>query len=131
MNFSYPGAIPQKIAIPTRDNSVDNHFGHCAEYTVYTVTGKSVVAKETVESPQGCGCKSNIAAELRSIGVGTMLAGNIGEGAITKLSQAGIQVIRGCSGNTDELINAYLEGQLSDNGQTCDAHAHGHTCSNH
>ena len=26
-----------KIAIPTRDNQVDDHFGHCDHYTIYTI----------------------------------------------------------------------------------------------
>lgn len=26
-----------KIAIPTRDNMVNDHFGHCDHYTVFTI----------------------------------------------------------------------------------------------
>lgn len=29
--------IMMKIAIPTRDNVIDNHFGHCEYYTILTV----------------------------------------------------------------------------------------------
>jgi predicted Fe-Mo cluster-binding NifX family protein len=43
-----------KIAVPTRDNVVDNHFGHCAYYTIYTVEDNKVVGKETMPSPEGC-----------------------------------------------------------------------------
>ena len=34
-----------KIAVPTRDNMVDNHFGHCAYYTIYTIEDNKVTAK--------------------------------------------------------------------------------------
>ena len=68
-----------KIAIPTKENMVDNHFGHCEYYTVLTVgQANQILNSETIPSPQGCGCKSNIAGELENMGVSVMLAGNMG-----------------------------------------------------
>ena len=26
-----------KIAVPTRDERVDDHFGHCDHYTIFTI----------------------------------------------------------------------------------------------
>lgn len=114
-----------KIAIPTRGNMVDDHFGHCEYYTIYTVdNNKKVEKKELLESPQGCGCKSNIAGVLKQMDVSLMLAGNMGEGAFQMLNSFGIQVVRGCSGNTDELVKQFLDDRLIDNGKLC-AHHHG------
>ena len=113
-----------KIAVPTRDNVVDSHFGHCAYYTIYTIEDNKVTAKETFPSPQGCGCKSNIAPTLHNMGVEIMLAGNMGEGAKNVLRNNDIAVIRGCSGSTDELVEAYLRGEVKDNGEVC----HHHEC---
>ncbi len=116
----------KKIAIPTRGNMVDDHFGHCENYTIYTIDdNKNVTNKEIMESPQGCGCKSNIAGVLRQMDVSLMLAGNMGEGAFQMLDRFGIQVIRGCSGDTDNLVNEFLSDKLMDNGQLC-SHHHGH-----
>lgn len=120
-----------KIAIPTKNNQVDDHFGHCTGYTVFTVSGNTILKIETIESPQGCGCKSEIASILKQQGVNTMLAGNIGQGAINKLGEAGIQVVRGCSGNTEAVATAFLNGKLTDNGLTCAQHQHGEGCSHH
>ena len=36
------------IAIPTRDGMVDDHFGHCAYYTVVTILNG--VLKDSLES---------------------------------------------------------------------------------
>ena len=48
----------KKLAIPTRDGMVDDHFGHCAYYTVVTLDEQNqVVKKERLDSPEGCGCK--------------------------------------------------------------------------
>ena len=58
-----------KIAIPTRDCRIDDHFGHCDHYTIYTIENKTIAAREELPSPQGCGCKSGIAADLQRLGV--------------------------------------------------------------
>ena len=113
-----------KIAVPTRENVVDSHFGHCAYYTIYTIEDNKVVGKETMPSPQGCGCKSGIAPVLHQMGVEIMLAGNIGEGAKNVLGRNSIAVVRGCSGPVDELVEAYLRGEVKDNGEGC----HHHEC---
>jgi len=111
-----------KIAIPTRDGHVDDHFGHCKYYTVYSVENKQITGTETIPSPEGCGCKSNIAGILQQQGVTMMLAGNIGNGAIDKLNQHNIRIIRGCSGTVEDTIAAYLDDKLVDSGLTCAHH---------
>ncbi|HRN15487.1 MAG: NifB/NifX family molybdenum-iron cluster-binding protein [Prevotella sp.] len=117
-----------KISIPTRDGMVDDHFGHCDHYTIYNIENNIVTDKATLPSPQGCGCKSNIAFTLHEMGVTVMLAGNMGQGAKDKLNGCGISVIRGCKGNTDDIINAYIAGTVSDSGIGCAEHDDSHQC---
>ncbi|MFO7657656.1 MAG: NifB/NifX family molybdenum-iron cluster-binding protein [Bacteroidales bacterium] len=115
-----------KIALPTRNNKIDEHFGHCEYYTIFTISEASTIEKtELLPSPQGCGCKSDIASVLRNFGVTILLAGNMGEGAVNKIGAAGIKVIRGCTGSVNEVVNAYLQGNVSDSGETC-SHHHPH-----
>ena len=111
-----------KIAVPTRDERVDDHFGHCDHYTIFTIEDNAIVKRETMASPQGCGCKSGIAADLQDMGVVMMLAGNMGEGAKSKLNAHNINVIRGCSVNVDELVVSYLKGEITDSGIVCSEH---------
>ena len=101
-----------KIALPTRQNIIDSHFGHCEYYTIFTVDNntKKIVNEETLASPAGCGCKSNIATTLSEIGVEIMLAGNMGEGAVRVLNNSGIEVLRGCSGDVKTVALNWLEG---------------------
>ncbi len=115
-----------KIAVPTRENNVDSHFGHCEFYTIYSIEKNKVVEKEVLESPQGCGCKSNIASVLQQKGVKQMLAGNMGAGALSKLNAFGIDVVRGCDGNVDNLVEKYLNGEIKDSGESCEHHHHHH-----
>jgi len=124
-----------KIAVPvTEDKQIDSHFGHCESYNVFTISDKNEITDiKNLDSPQGCGCKSNIASVLASDGVSVMLAGGIGGGAINVLSNSGIQVIRGCSGNAIEVVKLYLAGLVKDSGSSCQQHDHhhqdGHSCS--
>ncbi|MEG1622060.1 MAG: NifB/NifX family molybdenum-iron cluster-binding protein [Alistipes sp.] len=111
-----------KLAVPTKEGRVDDHFGHCAYYTIYAIENNQVISKETLPSPQGCGCKSNIASVLQDMGVEVMLAGSMGEGAKNVLGKHQIKVIRGCSGTTDELVAGYLDGSISDSGVGCTSH---------
>lgn len=124
-----------KIAVPvTVDNQIDGHFGHCDSYGVYTISEKNEIADvKNVKSPQGCGCKSDIASVLASDGVRVLLAGGIGGGAINVLNSNGIEVIRGCSGNADEVVKLYISGLVKDSGSSChqheEHHQNGHQCS--
>ena len=94
-----------KIGIPTRDNVVDDHFGHCDHYTVFSVDDqKNLISSERLDSPQGCGCKSNIAFVMQEMGITIMLAGNMGMGAFNKLTMHGISVVRGCHGNIEDVL---------------------------
>jgi len=125
-----------KIAVPvTKENQIDSHFGHCESYGVFTISDKNEIAEiKSVESPQGCGCKSDIASVLASDGVSVMLAGGIGGGAISVLNNSGIEVIRGCSGDATEVVKLYISGKVEDSGSSCHQHEvhHGdggsHTC---
>ncbi|KJS84391.1 MAG: dinitrogenase iron-molybdenum cofactor biosynthesis protein [Peptococcaceae bacterium BICA1-8] len=117
-----------KIAVPSRDNQVDSHFGHCEYFTVFTADEKKqIIAEEKVASPVGCGCKSNIATILADQGVQFMLAGNMGDGAVNVLKASGINVIRGCSGDIKKVAEDFLRGIVSDSGTSCE-HDHEHSC---
>ncbi len=115
-----------KVAIPTHGNSLDDHFGHCEAFTVFTINdNREIVSDEIVPSPAGCGCKSDIAQILSKMGVRMILAGNMGEGAVNVLRSSGIDVLRGCSGDVRKVAENWLNGTLKDSGITCTQHEHG------
>jgi predicted Fe-Mo cluster-binding NifX family protein len=116
--------MKMKIAVPvTNENKIDGHFGHCESYGVFTISeNKEITSIKKFESPQGCGCKSDIAGILAADGVTVMLAGGIGGGAINVLNNSGIEVIRGCSGNATEVVKLFLSGNVEDSGSSCHQH---------
>jgi predicted Fe-Mo cluster-binding NifX family protein len=117
-----------KIAAPvTRNNEIDDHFGHCEYYRIFDISAANEVRElATIKSEQGCGCKSNIAGVLARNGVSILLAGGIGAGAINVLNNSGISVIRGCTGNALDVANQYAAGSISDSGESCGTRGHHH-----
>ncbi|MEG1762439.1 MAG: NifB/NifX family molybdenum-iron cluster-binding protein [Bacteroidales bacterium] len=121
-----------KIALPTRESKVDDHFGHCEYYTIFTINDDHTIAtKENMPSPEGCGCKSNIAPILASKGVSIMLAGSMGMGAVNVLANSGIKVYGGCSGNVEEVVKNFLAGKITETDVHCAGHEEGHVCNHH
>jgi predicted Fe-Mo cluster-binding NifX family protein len=115
-----------KIALPSNQNQVDGHFGHCQNYTIFTLNEKKeITGQEVITPPAGCGCKSNIVQILSQKGVTVMLAGNIGQGAVDVLNSYGIEVLRGCFGDVNEVVKNWINGSLTDSGTTCSQHQHG------
>ena len=118
-----------QIAIPTKAGVVDDHFGHCEYYTIFTIANdKQISDTRRFDAPSGCGCKSGVAVTLQEMGVNVMLAGNMGDGAKNVLEKNNIKVVRGCSGDINEVISNYLKGDISDSGEGCDSHGADHVC---
>lgn len=110
----------RKIIIPTNGSQVDDHFGHCAFFTVFSVSDEGkILSSERMQSPQGCGCKSHIAQDLEEAGIREMVAGNMGEGAYNLLISHGVRVTRGCHGDILTVLKDYLSGKLKDCGDNC------------
>ncbi|WP_303317440.1 NifB/NifX family molybdenum-iron cluster-binding protein [Flavivirga abyssicola] len=126
----------KKIAVPiTRNNQIEEHFGHCEFYEIYTFSNTNeVLDVQLLKSEQGCVCKSNFISLLENEGVTLMLSDGIGNNAINKLNNAGIEIIRGCSGSSAEVILQFIEGEISDSDISCLKHAqhhgdgHNHVC---
>jgi predicted DNA-binding protein (UPF0251 family)/predicted Fe-Mo cluster-binding NifX family protein len=122
------GERRMKIAVPAREGQVDEHFGHCEHFMVYALDeGRQIVAEERVDSPPGCGCKSDIAGVLAGRGVTHMVAGSMGEGAVRIMRAHGIQVIRGARGDAREAAARLGAGELVDDGSVCPGHAGPHS----
>jgi len=116
-----------KIAVPvTSNNEIDGHFGHAENFRIYTIGEDQKIIETMDVQSTGCACKSSIAGVLGIHGVKTMLVGGIGDGAMYAMTNVGIQVIRGCSGNAEDSVIKYLDGTLTDCGDNCHEHSQHH-----
>ena len=120
-----------KIAVTYDNENVFQHFGKTENFKVYEVEDDKVVSSEVIGSNgTGHGALAGLLAEQ---GINVLICGGIGEGAQTALTEAGIEMVAGAQGNTDDVVEAYLKGELVSTGANCDHHHHeeGHSCGSH
>lgn len=120
-----------KIAVTYSNGTVFQHFGRTEEFKVYEVEDKKVISSEIISS-NGSG-HGALAGVLAGQGIDVLICGGIGGGAQTALEEAGIELIAGAEGNTDEVVETFLRGELISTGSNCHHHDHeeGHSCGEH
>lgn len=119
-----------KIAVTYDDGNVFQHFGRTEFFKVYETEDSKVVSSEVISS-NGVG-HGALAGVLAEQSVDVLICGGIGEGAQAALKEAGVELCAGAEGNTDQVVEAYLKGELVSTGANCDHH-HGeeHSCGDH
>ena len=117
-----------KIAVTYDNGNIFQHFGRTEQFKVYEVEDNKIISSEVVGS-NGIG-HGALAGLLAGHDIQVLICGGLGGGALNALSNAGIEVCAGASGNADEAVEAYLRGELVDTGANCDHHDHGddHEC---
>ena len=120
-----------KIAVTYDNGEVFQHFGRTEQFKVYEVEDQKVISSAMIES-NGTG-HGALAGLLAGEGIEVLICGGIGGGAQTALAEAGIELIAGAQGDTDEAVEAYLKGELISTGANCHHHDHeeGHSCGEH
>lgn len=122
--------LTTKIAVPFEEGEVFQHFGHTEQFEIFEVCGDRIIANEIV-SPD-CGGHGALAGFLAENHVDAVICGGIGGGAKQALTEAGIKVFAGVSGNTDDVVRQFMSGELEAVDEvTCTSHDHGHSCGGH
>ena len=99
-----------RIAIPYYMDKIFQHFGHAPQFKIYEVENHQVLMEMVVEvEEKGHGA---VAELLRSMDVRVVICGNIGQGAMKALNDAGILFYAGVVGDADEAITALIQGGL-------------------
>ncbi len=121
-----------KVAVTYENGEIFQHFGHTQQFKVYDIQDGKIVGGKVVDTNgQGHGA---LAGFLRSCQVDALICGGIGGGAQAALSEAGIKLYGGVSGNADEAVQALLDGELGyDPDVHCSHHdrEEGHSCGKH
>lgn len=120
-----------RIAVTYEDGNVFQHFGKTQFFKIYDVEDKQIISS-SVCSSNGAG-HGALAGVLKESDVDVLICGGLGMGAMNALTQQGIKVISGATGNTDDVVQEYLRGTLISTGSNCNHHDHdsNHVCGNH
>ena len=119
-----------KIAVTYDNGNIFQHFGKTENFKIYEVEDHNVISSEVIGSNgTGHGALAGLLAEQS---VDVLICGGIGGGAQAALAEAGIELCSGAQGDADQAVEAYLKGELTSSGATCDHHHdEGHSCGHH
>jgi predicted Fe-Mo cluster-binding NifX family protein len=108
-----------KFAIPLADGKLTAHFGHCQEFAMIDVEEKQIKKKEIlVPPPHEPGV---LPKWLHDMGTNVIIAGGMGNRALTLFEQNGIHVVTGAPSLVpEELVQSYLDNSLVSGDNLCD-----------
>ena len=110
-----------KIAIPLADGKLAMHFGHCERFALVDVdpAEKNILGREDIDAPPHQ--PGLLPPWLAERGVTVIIAGGMGQRALSLFTEHGIQVIVGAPSDTPErLVGDYLAGTLQAGENVCD-----------
>lgn len=102
-----------KLAVSYDNETGDifQHFGRTEFFKVYEIEDGAVRSSEIV-STNGLG-HGALAGVLKGLKADALICGGIGGGAQMALSEAGIRLYGGCTGNADRAVSDFLDGKLN------------------
>ena len=110
-----------RIAIPTAQGKLCQHFGHCEIFTFCDIdeVKKEITKMEEIVPPEHV--PGIIPPWVAKQGATLVLAGGMGARAQELFNEQNIKVVAGCpSMAPDKIINAYLSDTLVLGVNTCD-----------
>lgn len=118
------------VAVATEGNMVAQHFGRCPQYTLFKLANGAVSEENLIANP---GHEPGfLPGYLAQMGVKTIIAGGMGPRAQALFAGENIETYIGISGPVNNVIEAYLAGELQSGPSTCDhpegGHGDGHGC---
>ena len=117
-------------AYEPESGTIFQHFGRTEYFKLYEVEDNQIVSSQVISSNgTGHGALAGLLADQK---IDLLICGGIGGGAQSALEEAGISLCSGAQGDADQAAEAYLKGELSSAGATCDHHhEEGHSCGHH
>lgn len=106
-----------KIAIPTEEGKVAQHFGRSPQFTLVEILKDKVINTEVLNNPGHS--PGAIPEFLKEKGVHTIIASGMGARAMEIFENSGIAYILGAEGSVDKVIEDFISGKLESKTSTC------------
>ena len=109
----------EKIAIPLAEGKLTAHFGHCQEFAIVEVEDNQIINKQVLVPPAH---EPGVLPQwLHEQGASVIIAGGMGQRAISLFQQQGIIVVTGAPTlDPEALVLSYLENTLESGSNLCD-----------
>lgn len=107
------------IAIPSTNGVLDEHFGHCSQFTLFEIDNDNILDTQVIDAPpHQPGLLPPFLAEK---GVTDVIAGGIGQRAIQIFNQHKINVYVGAPKlAVEEIVDGFLKNTLQFSANYCD-----------
>ena len=108
----------KKIAVAIEDNNGKNskvsmHFGRCPYYLFVTINDNGKREYEILENPFFNNHQPGVVPQfIHQNGANVIIAGGMGPRAVELFNNFGIEVVTGYIGKVENLIEAYLSGEI-------------------
>jgi predicted Fe-Mo cluster-binding NifX family protein len=108
-----------KFAIPLANGKLTAHFGHCREFALIEVAENKITDKQILTPPPH---EPGILPDwLHELGADVIIAGGMGQRAVSLFGEKGIKVIIGAPESEPEaLVASYLDNTLMTGDNICD-----------
>ena len=100
-----------KIAVPLFGSRISPRFGFCQEILLVTMEGDQETERKNI-STEGLEIPQRI-AQLKTLGVNTIICGGVNEFCLNQLSAMGFHVISGVMGEAEEVLTLFKKEDLS------------------
>lgn len=106
------------IAIPTTNNLLDAHFGHCRSFTLFEVNENTILSVKTIDAPPHVPGK--LPGWLADQGATEIIAGGMGQSAIDLFNSYRVNVFVGAPAlKPEEIVDGYLNNSLQFKANYC------------
>lgn len=111
--------MKQVVAIPTSRNCLCQHFGHCEKFAIFNIEDRKIT-QETYTTPPPH--EPGVLPEwLANKGVTHVIAGGMGQRAISLFNQNNIQVFTGAQEIPAKmLVEEFINNSLKMGNNACD-----------
>jgi predicted Fe-Mo cluster-binding NifX family protein len=108
-----------KFAIPLANGKLTAHFGHCREFALIEVAENKITDKQILTPPPH---EPGVLPDwLHELGADVIIAGGMGQRAVSLFNEKGIKVIIGAPELEPEaLVASYLDNTLMTGDNICD-----------
>lgn len=112
------------VAFACSDAMLSGHFGHSTHFSLYEYDHGNMVHIDDIENP---GHRPGfLPVFLNDLGVKTIVAGSMGDGAFGLFENQGIDVIIGFKGTLADAVALFAKGELVSSDNVCEGHHDDH-----
>jgi predicted Fe-Mo cluster-binding NifX family protein len=111
--------MKRRIAVPTSNEILDGHFGHCQQFAMVEVDEDRIIEINYLDAPPHQ--PGLLPPWLAERGATDIIAGGMGQRAIELFKSRGVNVFVGAPAlSPEELVNGLLQNTLSFSENYCD-----------